>query len=168
MAFISHEKIQVERFPHNFVDCTKEKEQTMQLQYHKSDIDAIAKKCISEFGNTPVWLFEGEMGAGKTTFIRSLCQALGVIDTVQSPTFGIINEYVTEEGTCIYHFDCYRLENPSEALDFGIDEYLYSGQFCFIEWPSKIEPHWPTSYVSVSLQATTEEERVLEIKTVGN
>lgn len=138
----------------------------MQLEYHRNDIEAVANKCISEFGDIPVWLFEGEMGAGKTTFIRSICQVLGVTDTVQSPTFGIINEYLTTDGEFIYHFDCYRFENPSEALDMGIDEYLYSGYFCFIEWPSKIEPHWPAHYVSVVLQTTTEEERVLEIKAV--
>ena len=140
----------------------------MQLHYHKSDIDIIAKKCISEFHDTPVWLFEGEMGAGKTTFIRSLCHVLGVTDTVQSPTFGIVNEYATDEGQSIFHFDCYRLESPSEALDLGIDEYLYSGQYCFIEWPSKVEPHWPSNYISVSLHTTTEEERFLEIKTSRN
>lgn len=140
----------------------------MQIQYHKNDIEVIARKCISAFQDIPVWLFEGEMGAGKTTFIRSLCHILGVIDTVQSPTFGIVNEYTTDEGQSIFHFDCYRLDNPSEALDLGIDEYLYSGQYCFIEWPSKIEPHWPSNYVTVSLRTISEEERFLEIKTSRN
>ncbi|MFN3782509.1 MAG: tRNA (adenosine(37)-N6)-threonylcarbamoyltransferase complex ATPase subunit type 1 TsaE [Spirosomataceae bacterium] len=143
------------------------KERNMELHYHKNEIEAVAKDCISKFQSVPVWLFEGEMGAGKTTFIRALCTALGVSDTVQSPTFGLVNEYSTHEGETLYHFDCYRLENPSEALDLGIDEYLYSGNLCFIEWPSRIEPHWPSKYVSVSLQTINEEERILNIFTVG-
>ena len=104
-----------------------------------------------------VFAFDGQMGAGKTTFIKQLCQEMGTTDVVNSPTFAIVNVYdVTRpcQGE-VYHFDCYRLKDIREAMDFGAEEYLYSGNYCFIEWPDKIEPILPddTVYIRITPQA---------------
>tara|TARA_B100000780_G_C21026265_1_gene411395 strand:- start:586 stop:993 length:408 start_codon:yes stop_codon:yes gene_type:complete len=91
----------------------------------------------------PIIVFEGNMGVGKTTLIQALCNEWGVIDSVSSPTFSLINEYKTKEDSSIYHFDFYRLETAEEAFDFGVEEYIDSGSICFIEWPEKIIPLLP-------------------------
>ncbi|MFN8357476.1 MAG: tRNA (adenosine(37)-N6)-threonylcarbamoyltransferase complex ATPase subunit type 1 TsaE [Spirosomataceae bacterium] len=111
-----------------------------------------------------IWLFEGDMGAGKTTLIKAICQQMGVLTTVQSPTFSIVNEYLTYEGQTIYHFDCYRLKNEIEALDFGIEEYLDSGNYCFIEWPSKIEHLIPKEAIAITIHAESSGQRVIEVE----
>ena len=96
------------------------------------EISKAAREVISVCGDETIWLFEGVMGAGKTTLIKAICQELGVLNTVQSPTFSIVNEYLTNNGETIYHFDCYRLKNPTEAYDIGVEEYLDSGNLCLI------------------------------------
>ncbi|MGF1532939.1 MAG: tRNA (adenosine(37)-N6)-threonylcarbamoyltransferase complex ATPase subunit type 1 TsaE [Bernardetiaceae bacterium] len=102
---------------------------------------------------TPVWLFEGEMGAGKTTLIRQLGAALGVEDPIQSPTFGLVHEYERPNGDLIFHFDFYRIAHPSEALEIGWEEYLNTpNALCWVEWPQRIASLWPDQYVSVHLQ----------------
>ena len=103
------------------------------------DLPEAAETLLQMLRPQGVAAFYGEMGAGKTTLIRELCARLGVEDNVNSPTFSIVNEYCTPEGELVYHFDCYRLDSPAEALDFGGEEYLYSGNRCLIEWPEKIE-----------------------------
>lgn len=108
-----------------------------------------------------VVLFHGEMGAGKTTFIKALCKALGVQSPTSSPTFSLVNEYDAAEGL-VYHFDMYRLKSETEALDFGIDDYLYSGNWCFIEWAEKIPNLIPEEHLVVSLTVTADGKRVLE------
>ena len=101
-----------------------------------------------------VFAFDGQMGAGKTTFIKKLCEEMGSVDVVNSPTFAIVNVYDVEQPYRgeVYHFDCYRLKDIREALDFGAEEYLYSGNYCFIEWPGKIETLLPedTFYVHIT------------------
>lgn len=103
------------------------------------DLDGIAKELLAFIGDHRVLCFYGELGAGKTTFIKSLCRQLGVKDEVQSPTFSIVNEYETSGGEPIYHFDFYRLKTEEEAYDLGYEQYLFSGYFCFIEWPEKVK-----------------------------
>ena len=117
------------------------------------ELNAVAQQLIAEAANQRVWLFEGEMGVGKTTLIKALCQSVGVVSVVQSPTYGLVNEYTTQTGESIYHFDCYRLRNEAEAMDIGLEEYLDSGAYCFVEWPERIESLWPPHYYHVSLSS---------------
>ncbi|MCW8310406.1 MULTISPECIES: tRNA (adenosine(37)-N6)-threonylcarbamoyltransferase complex ATPase subunit type 1 TsaE [Sphingobacterium] len=102
-----------------------------------ADLAVAAKSLLNSFPTTRIFLFYGPMGAGKTTFVKSLCEQLGVKDSTSSPTFSIVNEYASDAGP-IYHFDFYRIKDEQEAFDFGYEEYFYSGAYCFIEWPEKI------------------------------
>jgi tRNA threonylcarbamoyladenosine biosynthesis protein TsaE len=115
------------------------------------EIRRAAQQVIAACGDETVWLFEGSMGAGKTTFIKAICQELGVLNMVQSPTFSIVNEYLTDSSETIYHFDCYRLKNVDEAYDIGVEEYLDSGNLCLIEWPDKIEELLPEKFIKISI-----------------
>jgi tRNA threonylcarbamoyladenosine biosynthesis protein TsaE len=119
-----------------------------------------AEQLISFGGSEKIFLFYGEMGAGKTTLIKSLCERLGVKEPATSPTFSIVNEYQGELSK-IYHFDFYRLKNQSEALDLGYEEYFYSGNYCFIEWPEKIPDLLPDHYIRVDVQVVSDNERLL-------
>lgn len=113
-----------------------------------------------------VYAFDGQMGAGKTTFIKSLCEAMGTMDVVNSPTFAIVNVYDVEQPYRgeVYHFDCYRLKDIREAMDFGAEEYLYSGNYCFIEWPEMIAPLLPedTVWVKITLLPNGDRRMVIE------
>ena len=112
-----------------------------------------------------VYAFEGQMGAGKTTFIKKLCEEMGTLDVVNSPTFAIVNVYDVErpyKGE-VYHFDCYRLKDIREAMDFGAEEYLYSGNYCFIEWPERIEALLPEDTVWVKIEPQENGDRLLTI-----
>lgn len=101
------------------------------------DLPRVANELLQHIGDSRIVLLDGGMGAGKTTLVKHLCEALTVTDNVTSPTFTIVNEYATKSGEPVYHFDLYRLEKESEALDFGMEDYLCSGHYCFIEWPEK-------------------------------
>lgn len=103
------------------------------------------------------------MGAGKTTFIKAICEELAVKDTVNSPTFSIVNEYETAEGEIIYHFDCYRINKIQEALDLGAEEYMYSDNYCFIEWPENIEQILPENAVNVEIEEMEDGVRMVTI-----
>jgi tRNA threonylcarbamoyladenosine biosynthesis protein TsaE len=103
----------------------------------------IASDILARDPNQRVFAFYGQMGAGKTTLIKALCDQLKVSDVVGSPTFSIVNQYMTQHGESVYHFDFYRMKKPEEAYDIGYEEYLYSGNFCFLEWPEIIEPLLP-------------------------
>ena len=116
-----------------------------------SELPAAAKTIIEYAANNRIFLFYGDMGAGKTTFIKALCTALGTTDSVTSPTFAIVNEYRTATDK-IYHFDFYRLKNQTEALDMGYEEYFYAGAYCFIEWPEKIPDLLPANYMSINIK----------------
>jgi tRNA threonylcarbamoyladenosine biosynthesis protein TsaE len=117
-----------------------------------SELPGLAKKMLQSFGNQKIIAFYGEMGAGKTTIIKALCEELGVTDNVSSPTFSIVNEYRGIRGQKIYHFDFYRLKSQLEAYDLGYEEYLYSKAYCLIEWPEKIEELMPLEHESVTIK----------------
>lgn len=122
-------------------------------------INNTAQQFIDQIGNNTIFAFNGKMGAGKTTFIKAICEVIGVKETVNSPTFSIVNEYEAEDGRIIYHFDCYRINKIQEALDFGAEEYLYSGNLCFIEWAENIAPLLPDSIVNVDIVEVDNGER---------
>lgn len=113
-----------------------------------------------------VFAFEGQMGAGKTSFIKKLCEEMGTMDVVNSPTFAIVNVYDVEQPYRgeVYHFDCYRLKDLREAMDFGTEEYLYSGNYCFIEWPKLIEPILPEDTVYIHIDPQPDGDRLLTIE----
>ena len=111
-----------------------------------------ARQFVDRIGERTVFAFNGKMGAGKTTFIKAICEVMGVKETVNSPTFSIVNEYEAADGRIIYHFDCYRITNIQEALDLGAEEYLYSGNLCFIEWSENIAPLLPDTLVNVDIE----------------
>ncbi len=132
--------------------------------YKIEDLPNIAKKVIGAANGKTVWVFEGEMGAGKTTLIKAICKELGVMSTVQSPTFSIVNEYLTDTSETIYHFDFYRLKNETEALDFGIEEYLDSGNICLLEWAEKIDSLLPDECFKISISLTDGLAREINLK----
>lgn len=116
-----------------------------------NSIHDVARQFVEAISNHTLVAFYGEMGAGKTTFIKAVCNELGVIDTVNSPTFSIVNDYATDDGRHIYHFDFYRLKSPQEALDFGIEEYFASGSLCLMEWPEEIGTLLPDDALKVTI-----------------
>ncbi len=125
------------------------------------DIEKAAKKLIDSFSDQKIFAFYGKMGAGKTTFIQAICKYLGSPDNVTSPTFALINEYTTAKSQPIYHMDFYRIEKLEEVFDLGYEDYLYSGHYCLIEWPEKIEPLLPGRYVEVKIEAGSGGERYI-------
>jgi tRNA threonylcarbamoyladenosine biosynthesis protein TsaE len=121
-----------------------------------------AAQIISFATDARIFLFYGDMGAGKTTLIKSLCEQLGVSEPVTSPTFSIVNEYISAKNK-IYHFDFYRVKNQTEALDMGYEEYFYSDAYCFIEWPEKIPDLLPQHYINISIKVIDESSRQITI-----
>ena len=134
---------------------------------HISEIPIIAAKIIALCKDNKVWVFQGEMGAGKTTLIKAICEKLGIVDAVSSPTFSIVNEYTDEEGDAIYHFDFYRLKDPMEAFDMGVEEYFASGSYCFVEWAERIPMFLPDEFALISIESESDEKRIIAIKTIN-
>lgn len=126
----------------------------------------VATNLIRQFPDHRIFALYGKMGAGKTTFIQAICNSLGSGDNVTSPTFAIINEYKTTDFSSIYHFDFYRIENLEEAYDLGYEDYIYSGSYCFIEWPEMIEPLLPENIVEVKIEVQEDESRLILAKVV--
>ena len=135
----------------------------MTIRIESTDgLAAAARQFVEAMGERRVFAFYGKMGAGKTTFIKAICEAMGVEDTVTSPTFAIVNEYgVNKEFRSVYHFDFYRIKNLREAYDIGTEEYFYSGSPCFIEWPEMIEELLPEDAVRVSIEVEEDGSRTV-------
>ncbi|MBQ8607430.1 MAG: tRNA (adenosine(37)-N6)-threonylcarbamoyltransferase complex ATPase subunit type 1 TsaE [Bacteroidaceae bacterium] len=126
------------------------------------DISAAAHQFIENMGENTIFAFYGKMGAGKTTFIKAVCEELGVTDSVNSPTFAIVNEYRSDTtGELIYHFDFYRIKRLEEVYDMGYEDYFYSGALCFIEWPELVEEVLPEDTVKVTIEEETDGRRTL-------
>lgn len=129
-----------------------------------STINQAALEFIQQIGDRKVFAFYGEMGAGKTTFVKAICEALGVVDPITSPTFAIINEYKSEaSGEVIFHFDFYRINKMEEAFDFGYEDYFYSGNLCFIEWPERVDSLLPDDCVRVNISINEDNSRTVKI-----
>jgi len=133
---------------------------------HKIELNKVAEKLLKEFYEQRVFAFYGKMGAGKTTFIQAICRALGTSDNVTSPTFALINEYRTREMKSIFHFDFYRINKLEEAFDLGYEDYLYSGNYCLIEWPEMIESLLPEKIVQVKIEVLDDETRAISAELV--
>lgn len=125
------------------------------------DLDRAAAEFLEKIGDRTLVAFFAPMGAGKTTFTTALCKALGVTDPVGSPTFAIVNEYMRADGEPMYHFDFYRINKLSEAIDIGLDDYLYSGCLCIMEWPENIEELLPEDTLRVSIKVNPDFSRTL-------
>lgn len=131
------------------------------------DLAMVAKEIIDFAKTEKNWLFIGEMGAGKTTLIKSICQTLGVKDQVSSPTFAIVNEYATDQDDLVYHFDFYRLKAIEEAIDIGVEDYFFSGRINLIEWPQLIMPLLPDQFVTIHIEELRSGERKIILKHHG-
>jgi tRNA threonylcarbamoyladenosine biosynthesis protein TsaE len=140
----------------------------IQFSYAKEAISTAARKVIEVAGSEKVWIFKGEMGAGKTTLIKSLAELFEIQDQVSSPTFGIVNEYENISDEKFYHFDFYRLDDPSEALDIGIEEYFYSKNYCWLEWAEKIGNFLPDQYFLIKIEILSATERNLTLQHINN
>ena len=128
-----------------------------------SQLDEVAKDVLSVFSSGRVFALEGQMGAGKTTFTKSLCKALNCKDNVCSPTFAIVNVYLSPKAGEIYHFDFYRLEDVSEAVQIGTEEYFYSGSYCFLEWSERVLPLLPEDVITIKIDVVSENERLISV-----
>jgi len=134
----------------------------MTISYKLAELPKVASKLIKVL-KSPIWLFYGEMGSGKTTLIREILHQLDVKDNIQSPTFSLVNEYLGQEDKTIYHFDFYRIENEEEAYDIGIEDYFYSDNLCLIEWPEKIPNLLPDNSVEIHIIVVDNQTRSLTI-----
>ena len=128
------------------------------------DINSVAKQFIELVGESRVFAMYGAMGVGKTTFVKAVCEELGVDDTINSPTFAIINEYRTPQDKIVYHFDFYRIEDVQEAYDFGYEDYFYSKAMCFIEWPERIESILPADVINLNFTEEEDGSRTIQVK----
>jgi len=129
----------------------------------KKHLHSAARELLRLFGKNKIFAFYGGMGAGKTTIIKAICEELGAIDIISSPTFTLVNEYKTEEGESIYHIDFYRIKKQEEVFDFGVEEYLTGESWCFMEWPGLVEEILPPETVKVSITVDENEQRILSI-----
>ena len=134
----------------------------MEVNFTLDTIQDSAKKLLSLSANYKVFAFHGEMGAGKTTFIHALCEAIGVKDVITSPTFSIINQYQTNDGQTIYHIDLYRIKDENEAINAGIEDCLYSGNICLVEWPEKAAGIFPDETLHVTITSVDDNTRNLK------
>lgn len=128
---------------------------------HLDEIREVARQFLELVGDHRILAFYGKMGVGKTTFIKALCEELGVEDVINSPTFAIVNEYLDGEGETIYHFDFYRIKRPEEVFDIGFEEYIDSGNLCLMEWPELIEPVLPEETLRIKITENPDTTRTI-------
>jgi len=148
----------------NIIFAFIKKKTKLEKTYKSTSLEqlpTIAKSILSDFNGSKIFLFYGSMGAGKTTLIKEIVHQLGIEDVANSPTFAIVNEYFSKEFGEIFHFDFYRLEDETEALDMGYEDYFYSDSYCFVEWPEKIPNLLPQNVIEVEINASLD---VREIK----
>ena len=126
-------------------------------------IHEAAKEFLQNMGDGKVFAFYGKMGAGKTTFVKAICEELGVEDVITSPTFALVNEYTAGDGSPVYHFDFYRIKKLDEVYDMGYEDYFYSGALCFIEWPELVEELLPGNAVKVTIEELEDGNRVIRL-----
>ncbi|WDF65601.1 tRNA (adenosine(37)-N6)-threonylcarbamoyltransferase complex ATPase subunit type 1 TsaE [Flavobacterium sp. KACC 22763] len=134
----------------------------MNIVFSLDQIQEVAEQIIASNPNKII-LFNGEMGVGKTTLIKQLCKSLGITDATSSPTFSLVNEYQIPNGKKVYHFDFYRIKQETEALDMGVDDYLYSGNWCFIEWSEKIANLIPEEHSTINIGLLSDGKRELKL-----
>ncbi|QNM86886.1 tRNA (adenosine(37)-N6)-threonylcarbamoyltransferase complex ATPase subunit type 1 TsaE [Polaribacter pectinis] len=135
----------------------------MNKNYSLENLQEVAKEIIASVKNKTL-LFYGQMGVGKTTLIKEICRELGVLDNISSPTFSLVNEYQTSENNKVFHFDFYRIEDENEALDMGIEDYLYNNDWCLIEWPENVENLLPLESVAIHLSTLENGQRNIQLK----
>ncbi|MDX5340755.1 MAG: tRNA (adenosine(37)-N6)-threonylcarbamoyltransferase complex ATPase subunit type 1 TsaE [Cyclobacteriaceae bacterium] len=136
----------------------------MKYNYELGEIRTAAQWLIRKAKGDKIWVFQGQMGAGKTTLIKALAEEFGVKDEVSSPTFGIVNEYQAADSQKIFHFDFYRIDDPEEVLEIGIEEYFYGGSLCWIEWAEKIAQFIPDDFLLIKLEILSDTERLIQIQ----
>ena len=129
----------------------------------KRHLSVAAKQLLEQSGDKKIFAFYGSIGAGKTTIIKAICESLGAVDLVSSPTFTLVNEYKTAGGESIFHIDFYRIKKQAEVYDFGIEEYLTGDSYCFMEWPELIEEILPEETVRVRISVDEQEQRILSL-----
>jgi tRNA threonylcarbamoyladenosine biosynthesis protein TsaE len=129
----------------------------------KRHLPSAAKQLLEQTGDSRIFAFYGSMGVGKTTIIKAICESLGAIDIVSSPTFTLVNEYKTSSGESLFHIDFYRIKKQEEVYDFGIEEYLTGDSYCFMEWPELIEEILPEETVKVRISVDEKEQRILSV-----
>lgn len=127
-------------------------------------IQEAARQFVCQMGDAKVFAFYGKMGAGKTTFIKAICQELGVEDVITSPTFALVNEYTAGDGSPIFHFDFYRVKKLEEVYDMGYEDYFYSGALCLMEWPELVEELLPQDAVPVTIHANADGSRSIDVE----
>jgi tRNA threonylcarbamoyladenosine biosynthesis protein TsaE len=140
----------------------------IQYSYSLDEIDSVTQKLIDLAGEVKIWVFKGEMGAGKTTLIKSLAKAFDIIDQVSSPTFGIVNHYENPRQEEFFHFDFYRIDNPMEAFDIGIEEYFYSGNYCWLEWAERIGSFLPEQFFLIEIITDSPKQRTLNLQHIND
>ncbi|MEP7256707.1 MAG: tRNA (adenosine(37)-N6)-threonylcarbamoyltransferase complex ATPase subunit type 1 TsaE [Ferruginibacter sp.] len=135
----------------------------MEVNFTLEQIQDTALKLLSVSANYKVFALHGEMGAGKTTFIHALCEAMGVKDVITSPTFSVINQYKTTKGQTVYHMDLYRIKDENEAINAGVEDCLYSGDICLVEWPEKATGIFPDDTLHITITSVDDNTRKLKI-----
>lgn len=136
--------------------------------YSLEEIQDIAKKIVGFCQEEKIWVFKGDLGAGKTTLIKSIAKEVGIEDRVSSPTFSLVNEYWNDNEEVFYHFDFYRVEDPSEVLEIGVEEYFYSSNYCWIEWAEKIPGFLPLDFMLIEIEILENGNRKITLKQILN